>query len=275
MTVSLVKTCWLLYRDDVTVTREAFAEAALADLRSRRVSRVSPEPLYLQAARSIESILERYADASDVPIPAETELAAALGIGRPTVRQALLQLQQAGRVFAQRGIGTFAAPSVLTRPARLSSLYDDLAAQGLEPTTRVLDLREVTATAEEAAEVEARPGAPLVRISRLRLAAGKPVALLDNLLNLAGAPLPQRSALEAGGLYATLSAAYGIELRMASLRVSARLATKDERRLLELPYPCAVLVGRRVAFDTAGRGVEVGTTIYAEGAEIDGIRLQR
>jgi GntR family transcriptional regulator len=259
----------------VTPTREAFAEDALADLRRRRVSRTSPEPLYLQAARSIESILDRYVDAADVPIPPESELAAALGIGRPTVRQALSQLQEAGRVIAQRGVGTFAAPSVLTRPARLSSLYDDLAAKDLQPSTRVLDLRAVSASREEAAELETSPRTPLVRIRRLRSAAGRPVALMDNLLNLGGAPLPEAAELEQGGLYALLSTAYGIELRVASLRVSARLATKDERRLLELPYPCAVLVGRRIAFDTAGRGVEVGTTVYAEGAEIDGIRLQR
>jgi GntR family transcriptional regulator len=258
--------------------REDYAQAALADLRLRRVSRVSPEPLYLQAARSIESILDLYSDAADVPIPAETEMAAALGIGRPTLRQALSQLQQEGRVYAQRGVGTFAAPAVLSRPARLSSLYDDLTAAGQQPSTRVLDLREAPATAADAADIadlDIRVGAPLVRIRRVRSAGGKPVALLANVLNLGGAAPPDRAELERGGLYATLSSRYGIELRFASLRVSARLATKEERGLLQLGYPCAVLVGRRLAFDTTGRGIEVGTTLYAEGTEIDGIRLQR
>ena len=261
----------------MAITREAVAAAALADLRRRRVSRVSPEPLYLQAARSIEGILDDFAKVGDGPIPSETEIATALGIGRPTVRQALSHLQQAGRVYAQRGIGTFAAPAVLTRPARLTSLYDDLDEKGLQPTTRVLELAAVSATAQEAAELEvvSGSGAPLVRIRRLRLAAGHPVAVLDNLLNLGGRPLPQRSELEQGGLYSTLSARYGIELRFASLRVSARLATADERRLLELPSPCAVLVGRRICFDTNGRGIELGTTVYAEGTEIEGLRLQR
>jgi DNA-binding GntR family transcriptional regulator len=259
----------------VISTRETYAEAALADLRQRRVSRVSPEPLYLQAARSIESILDRYAAAADVPIPAETEMAEALGIGRPTLRAALVQLQQAGRVYAQRGVGTFAAPSVLSRPARLSSLYDDLAAQGREPSTRVLELREVPAAPADAADLEVAVGTPLLRVSRVRAAGGAPVAIMHNLLHLGGADRPTRAELEQGGLYGTLSSRCGIELRVASLRVSARVATKDERGLLQLPYPSAVLVGRRIAFDTNGRGVEIGTTIYTEGTEIDGIRLQR
>jgi DNA-binding GntR family transcriptional regulator len=250
-------------------------QKALGDLRKQRVSRVSREPLYLQAARSIEGILAGYGDAVNVPIPPETEMAAALGIARPTVRQALAQLQQAGRVYAQRGSGTFAVPSVLSRPARLTSLFDDLESQGLAPTTRVLELGEIPASAEHAAELDVAVGAPLVHLRRLRLAGGKPIALLENVLNLRGAAAPAPDDLEHAGLYATLSSQYGIELRVASLRVSATLATKAERVLLALPNPCAVLVGRRLAFDTLGGGIEIGTTTYAEGAAIDGIRLQR
>jgi GntR family transcriptional regulator len=255
--------------------REAIGEEALAELRRRRVSRVSPEPLYLQAARAIEAILDRYSEATDVAIPSESELAAALGIGRPTVRQALSQLQESGRVFAQRGVGTFAAPSVLSRPARLTSLHDDLIAQGQRPSTRVLELSQIRATPDAAGLLHVAIGSPLVSIRRLRLSDRKPVAILENLLNLERATPPSRDDLETRGLYASLSANYGIEIRMASLRVSARLATKEERQLMQLPYPSAVLVGRRIVFDVNGRGVDVGTTIYPDETEIDGIRLQR
>ena len=254
-------------------THQILTAAALADLRRRRVSRASAVPLYLQAARSIEVMLTRYSAAADVPIPPEATLAEALGIGRPTVRQALAQLQQAGRVYAQRGVGTFAAPAVMSRPARLSSLFADLTAQGQRPTTDVLELATGPADREEAQDLDVVEGMSLSRLRRLRRASGRPVALLSNVLNLGEAELPTRDALERGSLYAILSSQYGIELRMASLRVSARLATEDERGLLELPDPSAVLVGRRIAFDTAGRGVEIGTTVYADGAEIDGIRL--
>jgi DNA-binding GntR family transcriptional regulator len=255
------------------VREEHLRRKALAELRRRRVSRASPEPLYLQATRSIEAILGWYQATRPVPIPPETELAAALGIGRPTVRQALAQLQQAGRVYAQRGVGTFAAPAVLSRPARLTSLYDDLHARGLEPLTRLLELRQTVAEDRDAIELEVAPGTPLIFLRRVRSASGKPVALLENVLNLHGQAPPEPVELERVGLYSILSSHYGVELRVASLQVSARLASREERKLLALPNPCAVLVGRRLAFDSAGRGVEIGTTIYAEGATIDGIRL--
>ncbi len=249
-------------------------DGALEELRRHRVRRVSGEPLYLQAARSIGVILGMYSPDGDTPIPPETEMAAALGIGRPTLRQALSHLAQEGRIYTKRGVGTFVAPAVLNRPARLSSLYDDLEARGLRPTTRVLEITTVAATEDVAADLHITVGAPLMVVRRIRSAAEKPVAVIDNLLNLSGAPAPTVEALERTGLYTTLSSQYGIELSVASLRVSARLATRDQRVWLGLRHPCAVLVARRLAFDTRGTGVEIGTTVYSEGAEIDGIRLQ-
>lgn len=201
-------------------------------------------------------------------------MAAALGIGRPTLRQALSHLTQAGRLYSKRGVGTFPTPAVLNRPARLNSLYDDLEAQGMQPTTQVLSVGEVQATAEVSAELGVPSGAPLAHLRRVRRAAGKPVAVIENLLNLSDSPPPLPAELEGNGLYATLRSHYGIELGMASLQLSARLAEPVERQWLELPNPCAVLVGRRLAFDTTGRGIEIGTTVYAEGAKVDGIRLQ-
>lgn len=252
----------------------AVTERALEQLRRERVSAVSPEPRYLQAARAIETILDMYNQALEVPIPPETEMAAALGIGRATLRQALAHLTQQGRVYAKRGVGTFLAPTVLNRPARLNSLFDDLQEAGLRPTTQVLLLETVEASTEVAADLHIAEGQPLAHIRRVRKAAGKPVALIENLLNLSDAPLPLATDLEQSGLYSTLRSRYGIELGMATLSVSARLATTQEHKLLGVPKPCALLVARRLAFDTAGHGIEIGTTVYSEGAEIAGIRLQ-
>lgn len=252
---------------------ETLGNKALLELRRQRVSRVSPEPLYLQAARSIESILGLYTN-EESPLPSETDMADALGIGRATLRQALSHLTQAGRLYSKRGVGTFLAPAVLSRPARLNSLFDDLEARGFQPTTQVLNVSSVQASEEVAAELGITAGCPLTHIRRIRSAAGKPVAFIENLLNLSDRVPPSVDDLERTGLYAVLRSLYGIELGVASLRVSARLASKEQRAWLKLPNPCAVLVGRRVAFDTAGRGIELGTTVYNEGAEIDGIRLQ-
>lgn len=55
-------------------------------------------------------ILERELDAGD-PLPTENELAAALGVGRNTLRESLKVLQALGVVEIRHGFGMFVAPS--------------------------------------------------------------------------------------------------------------------------------------------------------------------
>lgn len=58
----------------------------------------------------MDLILERELDAGD-PLPTENELAAALGVGRNTLRESLKVLQALGVVEIRHGFGMFVAPS--------------------------------------------------------------------------------------------------------------------------------------------------------------------
>lgn len=61
-------------------------------------------------AEIMELILERELDAGD-PLPTEHELAAALGVGRNTLRESLKVLQALGVIEIRHGFGMFVAPS--------------------------------------------------------------------------------------------------------------------------------------------------------------------
>jgi DNA-binding FadR family transcriptional regulator len=58
----------------------------------------------------MELILERELEAGD-PLPTENELAAALGVGRNTLRESLKVLQALGVIEIRHGFGMFVAPS--------------------------------------------------------------------------------------------------------------------------------------------------------------------
>ncbi|WP_211878901.1 FadR/GntR family transcriptional regulator [Pseudarthrobacter albicanus] len=58
----------------------------------------------------MELILERELDTGD-PLPTENELAAALGVGRNTLRESLKVLQALGVIEIRHGFGMFVAPS--------------------------------------------------------------------------------------------------------------------------------------------------------------------
>ena len=66
-------------------------------------------PLYHQIADRLRTGIASGAYPPDSRLPTEHELAAQLGVSRPTVRQALDLLAREGMVVRVKGSGTFAA----------------------------------------------------------------------------------------------------------------------------------------------------------------------
>jgi DNA-binding GntR family transcriptional regulator len=247
--------------------------ALLAAVRRQGIRRTSGLPVYMQIAEAFEDALTR----AEVPVssllPSEHELAQALGVSRPTIRQALGYLEQRSVLYKRRGIGTFRAPDAIARPPRLASVYDELVAQGSAPVTKVLQLAECPAPPAVAEDLHVSVDAPVVWVERLRTVEARPVVLHSTYLNLEGAPPPDRAELEQGSLYALLRVRYGIELTLASQEVTARAATPREREQLELDRRSCVLVAQRVSFDAAGRGIEWAINAYPPGTQSFQMRL--
>ena len=254
-------------------TTQNGSDRLLTALRRQGVRRASGLALYVQIAEALQEALAS-ADVPDTrPLPSEHELAQALGVSRPTIRQALGYLEQRSVLYKRRGVGTFRTPRAIARPSRLDSLYQDLIERGEVPVTRVLQLAEVPASGDVARDLHVPEGTPLVLVERLRTLDGRPIVLHINYLHLQGQPPPERAELEQGSLYALLQSHYGIELTLASQEVTARAATPRERKHLALGGQGCVLVAHRVSFDAAGRGVEWAINVYPPGTHSFSMRL--
>ncbi len=224
------------------------------------VDRSSPVPLYFQLSQQLEAAIEHGDLTPGSLLGNEIELAARLGLSRPTVRQAIQSLVDKGLLVRRRGVGTQVVHSQVKRPLELSSLYDDLEAAGQRPATRVLVNTTVTASAEVAAALAVAEGGEVHRIERLRLAHGEPMAYLCNYLppDLLDLDSPQ---LEATGLYRLMRTA-GITLHSARQTIGARTATPEEADRLAEPEGAPLLTMQRTTFDDTGRAVEYGTHVY-------------
>lgn len=224
--------------------------------------------LYWQCSELLKRLIEESHYPAAVPLPPENDLARALGVSRPTLRQAMARLANDGVVHSQRGVGAFALRSGLVRPVGLSSLYRDLVDAGRVPRTTVLVLEETVAEPAVAAELHIAPGTRLLHLERVRYADDTPVVLTRSLLALPEGITLTREQLETDSLYNLLHRVAAIELVGGSQTVSARHATPAEAGLLELPSDSAVMVAHRVAFDSRGNGVEYVHIIYPEGTAL-------
>ncbi|GIH80512.1 GntR family transcriptional regulator [Planobispora longispora] len=224
------------------------------------LDRSSPVPLYFQVAEQISEAIRR----GDLPpgsrLDNEIMLADRLGLSRPTIRQAIQYLVDKGLLVRKRGVGTQVVHGQVKRSVELTSLYDDLRRAGQEPVTRVLSLETAPAQEEIAAVLGLEPGAEVLRMERIRYAAGEPLALLHNWLPSGLAPLTAET-LSERGLYELLRSA-GVRMRVANQRIGARAATAVEARLLDERRGAPLLTMVRTAYDDQGRAVEHGSHIY-------------
>jgi DNA-binding GntR family transcriptional regulator len=227
------------------------------DLSLDRGSRV---PLYFQLAQQLEDAIRDGRLRPGDRIDTETDLAERLGLGRPTVRQAVQELVSKGLVVRRRGVGTQVVAAQFSRPLELTSLFDDLAAADHRPSTQVLGLQDIAAEAHVATALSITRGSTVTHVERLRLQQGEPLAIMRNWIP-AGVVELDAGTLSSTGLYELLRRA-GVHLRIADQRIGARAATRPESLLLGVKTGAPLLTMARTAFDDGGRAVEYAEHCY-------------
>jgi GntR family transcriptional regulator len=207
----------------------------------------------------VNAVQERITSGTYPPgglLPSESELMREFGASRPIVVRALDLLRQDGWIESQQGKGRF----VLGRSARESRLarqgtYTVLDGEETGGTT-VLEAGRVAAPARAASVLGVGQGAPLVARRRLVTVAGVgPVELGTAYLTpeLAdgtevGAAAPLRE-----GLLRHVAARKGVRFDHAAERISARLPTAEEARLLDVGRRDPVLTVLLSVCDRTGK----------------------
>lgn len=223
------------------------------------VDRTSDVPLHQQISHALRAAISSGQLAPGSRVENEIDLAARLGLSRPTVRRAMEDLVHSGLVTRRRGSGTVVAPSQVRRQLKLTSLFDDLEAEGLRPTTTVLEFSIAVGAPETTALLGLEPKSGVLTIRRLRFAGGEPLAILMN--ELPSEIAPDHSTLGVSGLYASLRKK-GVVVAGATQRIGARLATPAEAELLGEKAGAALLTLDRVAYSDSGRIIEHGHHAY-------------
>lgn len=142
--------------------------------------RTDPRPLYVQAEEALHELLTTRYRAGD-RLPPEPQLAEELGISRSTLREAMRSFEDRGLISRRQGVGTF-----VTAPSRddviesgLESLesLDALARRkGLDISDRDVEIAAGTADDDVAERLRLPAGASVVSVVRTKIADGRPVA---------------------------------------------------------------------------------------------------
>jgi GntR family transcriptional regulator len=229
-------------------------------------------PKYVQMADHLRDRILRGDLRPGDDVPSERQLAADWGVSRPTATKALDVLRREGHLSGRQGAGTF-----VSYPPRVHRQASERYRRSIETgriyppgeRARILEAGCVPAPAEIAQVLGLPEGAEVVRRRRLIVRGEEPVELstswLDGeIVHLAPRLVATERILE--GTLAYVEHMTGRRGRIARDRVSARLATPEERALLALPDPSAVAATQHVVYDAEDVPLEVTHAIGLPGA---------
>lgn len=117
-------------------------------------------------------------------LPTETELATQYGVSRPTLRNALRQLETQGLIRTQHGVGSFVSdqPQVKAGLERLDSITDSIRAGGHTPGMEYQSRTIRPALPEEAQKMGLSPVDQVLELRRSILSDGEVVAFSYDLM---------------------------------------------------------------------------------------------
>lgn len=213
-----------------------------------------------------DDLLVRMRDGTYPPgslLPAEPELAEAYGVSRPTLRQAIQLLADAGYVEKRRRRGTVVRRRKVEQRFMdaLMSYGDDVEAQGAIPATRVLQARAQGASSEVAQALGIEEGDPVASLMRLRFLDGEPAVLLRTWVPASAFPGLLAHDFEREGLY-DVFAESGLPVETVRRVLEAALPDPVEADLLAIDEGQPCFLFKSVGRAKAGQAIEYSVALY-------------
>jgi|SRR5690554_1024015 len=245
-------------------------------LQNCKLDESSPTPLHYQLRQIITEAIQEGQYGQEYKLPSERELAEMCGISRMTVRQATTSLVNDGVLMRKRGMGTYVSPPKVEQSLlKLTSFTEDMLSRGMQPSTRVLAVREVEAGENSAAKhLGLDEDDPIILLERLRLADGEPMAYERGHFPLRRFPDLAKE-LRERSLYEFLRSNYGVTIADAQQSLEAALATRQEADVLHVTKGSPLLLLQRTTRDYRGEVFEFVKSLYRADRYKFHVRLSR
>jgi GntR family transcriptional regulator len=229
----------------------------------RSLETTSGVPLYQQIFVLLRNQIQSGDLAPGALVMGEVDLCAAFKVSRITARRALNELAQQGFVERTRGRGTIVSPRRPPDPMRATfdGLMENVGHIGRTTSVKVLHSGTEPATQEVAAQLQLKPGAPVLHALRVRQLADQGMSYLATWVPQDIATLIEGRDMSATPLLLLLEEA-GVPVASATQTITATLADAAAASALGLPAGSPLIDVRRTVTDTNERPVEFIKILY-------------
>jgi GntR family transcriptional regulator len=220
-------------------------------------------PLHQQISSWIRGEIESGALEPDARLPSENDLARRFGVSRVTVRRSLQTLEADGLIYRRQGLGSFVSVEPVPQGlVRLTDFAQDMARAGLRASSRVLHRANEPCPPAVAERLGVESESTVLRLDRLRLGDGEPLALDRTWIPPYYAQLLEGYDLDRETLYRLLEREYGIPALSARYRITSAAADGEEARALRVLPRSPLLVIERTSRTTGDRPIYFQRRFY-------------
>jgi len=214
------------------------------------------------ATDTVRSLLERQIREGELlpgqRLPTEPELAARLGVGRNSLREALQSLEDSGLIVKRHGIGTFVTesrPLVQGGIERLSSLTEFIAGEGRVSRSNLVRYAVVSANAEIRCKLGLTSAVPVAVIESVKTADGQPVAVCSDYIPVEFLRQPFDPNSIQASIFEGLQSEHGINIRFAECEILPTAAHGSLASILRVDEGTPLLLLDQVHVDDTDRRI--------------------
>lgn len=232
-------------------------------------------PRYMQIINYYSGLIESGKLRKDDQMPTEESICSQFNVSRITVRQALNGLAQSGYIYKIQGKGSFVSSKKADMQLNhLIGFSDEMRNQGMEPSTRLLDLSVLAPSDKMAQALHIDKSQKIYSIVRLRCADGIRMAIervympFYRFAGLGNQDLTQ-------SLYRLLSENYGCEPSKAVQSIRAGAADSKDAAILEVKAGSPVLIITRTTYSVDDLPFEYVESTYRGDKYVFNVTISR
>ncbi len=201
-------------------------------------------------------------------LPRESVLCVKLGISRTQLRDILASLEREGFITRRHGVGTIINRHVLNVHTRMDievEFLDMIRQNGFTPGVEAIHSWEEAADEKTAAQLQLPEGTPMLRVSRLCTADGRPAIYCEDVIEKALIREDYTVKDLKQPIFHFLQRCCGIYPYLDLTDLRAVPADEKLAEILQLPVGAPLLYMEEVDFDIDGKPVFCSAEYFADG----------
>ena len=217
--------------------------------------------------RQLSSRLREKIESGDLTIdeklPSENELAEQFDVSRVTVRRALQTLENDELIYRCQGLGSFVKDNRSHQSlGRLTDFMEDMNRAGMQASSNVISMKPVEAPDRITSVLKVDEKQVVLRLDRLRLGDGEPVAFDITWLPMFYGQLIEGYELENETIYNILERDFDIPVEKGCYRIEAENADDYLAGHLDIPENTALLLLNRLSLTVGDKPIYYQQRFY-------------